>query len=91
MLLSLYWAVLFYNEMKTHKEGYHIIEKIQNFQRSNRVLPETLSEIDIIERENSKFHYKKIDSFRYMIWCGNILGESETYYSDSKKWEKHQK
>jgi hypothetical protein len=44
--------------------------------------------LNIVDRE---LFYSKWDSVNYLVWYGTDLGESMTYYSDSKKWEERQR
>jgi type II secretory pathway pseudopilin PulG len=68
--------------------GNIIIQKIEDFKRNKGYLPNSLNDIGINDNE---LFYNKWDSVHYMIWYGTTLGESVTYYSDSKKWEDSQR
>lgn len=77
-------------ENRLMKEGNMIVKKIEHFQEKNNRLPNSLNEIGIKEREGvDALYYSKQDSLsnNYMIWFSTSLGESKTYFSDSKKWE----
>jgi hypothetical protein len=65
-------------------KGNAIVEQIEGFKQVNGRLPNSLSELGI--QQNDLF-YSKWDSVNYMVWFGSDLGESKTYYSDTKKWE----
>lgn len=68
-------------------EGNDLSNKIEMYKIKKGRLPNTLSDIGFIEKEEGPLYYKKIDSSNYIIWFGTSLGESKTYYSDTKKWE----
>lgn len=74
-----------YADCNLIRKGNEIILRIESFQFKEKRLPNSLAEIGI-EGEDELF-YNKYDSVHYMIWYGTSLGESVTYYSDSKKWE----
>jgi len=76
-------------EKRLTKEGYIIIEKIEKFKQEYNRLPNTLSEIGIIEKDetNPPLYYDKRDSVHFTISFGISLDDSKIYYSDSKKWE----
>ncbi len=69
------------------KAGNEIVNKIENFKKDKRKLPETLWEIGIEEKEDSPIHYKKESETKYILWFGTTLGESVTYNSDTKEWK----
>ncbi|MCX6232780.1 MAG: hypothetical protein NTZ33_14675 [Bacteroidetes bacterium] len=69
-------------------EGNILVNKVEIYKKTNGKLPLTLKEIGIKEDDNYPLFYLiRADSVNYMIWFGTSLGESKTYYSDSKKWE----
>lgn len=72
-------------------QGNTLVNKVELYRQKNGELPTSLSDIGIIEKAEGPLYYQKKDSTRYIIWFGNSLGESKTYYSDSKKWEDQQR
>lgn len=68
------------------KKGNQVIEKIEKFRAENKRLPNSLSEIGIIENESGPIYYKKENETKYVIWFGKSLGESATYDSAAKQW-----
>ncbi len=70
------------------KEGSEVVAKIERFKKENDRLPLSLSEIGIEEREEGPIYYQKQNSSKYIIWFVEELGESVTYDSDTKKWNK---
>ena len=56
--------------------GNAIVERIESYIDSVGTTPESLSDIGIVivDESNPPYYY-------------DVLGESKTYYSDSKKWE----
>jgi type II secretory pathway pseudopilin PulG len=66
-------------------KGNEIVSMIEEYKVRKKRLPNSLEELGI-NNENELF-YNKWDSVNYMVWYGTTLGESVTYYSDSRKWE----
>ncbi len=63
-----------------------VIEKIEKFQKENGRLPENLSEIGILEKEEGPVYYQKKDAESFIVWFGTSLGESKTYTSSDDSW-----
>lgn len=87
LILSIIFTSCFHSERKK-KIGNTIVQKIEEFKKTNDSLPNSLQEIgqdEIID--NVLFCYEKVDSINYMVWFGTTLGEGIYYYSDTKKWE----
>jgi len=84
------WFFIFRTNYETRliKEGDKVIKKIEQFRSLNNRLPESLTDIGIIVKDEGDppFYYQKKDSVHYTISFGTILGESKVYHSDSKKW-----
>lgn len=91
ILIVLILLIFSCNRREDHMEifGFSVIQKIENYRKSNGYLPKKLSEIGIKETEEGPFYYDKINDVNYSLSFGTTLGESKIYYSDSKKWEKH--
>ncbi len=73
-------------ERKMIKDGNKIIAQIENYRVQKGYLPESLNEIGIEELESGPHYYDVWDSINYTLYFGTSLGESMTYYSDTKKW-----
>lgn len=71
------------------KRGDELIEKIEKYKFEQGVLPDNLAAIGVNETDDFPLYYQKYDSLNYIIWFGTSLGESITYFSDSKRWEEH--
>ena len=65
-----------------------IIEKVEQFKTEKNRLPKNVTEIGLIELENSKAFYEKKTDSTYIVWFGLSLGESKTYNSTTKEWDK---
>lgn len=76
-----------YMESQRKAEANKIIVKIDDFKSRNHRLPESLSEIGIVEDETGPIYYQKIDDTNYEVWFGRELGESTTYHSATHQWE----
>ena len=68
--------------------GNMIVQQIDNFNQKEGYLPNSLDDLGI---KDENLFYNKWDSMHYMVWYGASLGESITYYSDSKKWKDRQR
>lgn len=68
------------------KQGNELVSKIEKFKSEKGRLPESLSEIGIVETESGPIYYKKESDSKYIVWFGTSLGESMTYDSDTKQW-----
>jgi hypothetical protein len=69
-------------------EGNEIVAKIELFKKENGRLPLSLSELGIKATEEGPIYYEKKDDAIYILWFGEGLGESVTYDSSTKKWDK---
>lgn len=90
LLLFGVWFFFLRNDRENRlmRDGNVIVKKIETFKAENERLPNSLEEIGIkIQDGKDALYYDKKDSTLYIIWFGMSLGESKTYYSDSKKWE----
>lgn len=75
------------NDLKN--QGDQLIDKIERYRDEKGVLPNHLADIGVAETADYPLYYQKKDSINYIIWFGTSLGESVTFYSDSKQWEEH--
>ena len=73
-----------YNEKL--RRGNEIIAKVEKFRIEKGRLPNSLSEIGVVETESGPIYYEKKSETKYIVWFGKELGESATYDSDTKKW-----
>ncbi len=76
------------NERELINKGNDIVKMVEDFRSKNGKLPESLHEIGIKEKEDGPLYYEKWDSVDYIVYFGTSLGESMTYYSDKKEWNK---
>ncbi len=70
---------------KLRKEN-ELVAKIEKFRTDKSRLPNSLSEIGIVETESGPIYYRKESETKYIVWFGKELGESATYDSDAKQW-----
>ena len=75
-------------ENDREKYAKSIIEKVEKFKTEKNRLPKNVSEIGLVELENSKAFYEKKTDSTYIVWFGLSLGESKTYNSTTKEWTK---
>lgn len=78
-------------EMLLRDRGDRVIARIEQYKERMGVLPDSLADVGIREEADYPLYYQKIADDRYQLWFGTSLGESMTYYSDSKRWESHQR
>jgi hypothetical protein len=88
ILVSCFFYFRSYEDRRLKKEANVIVTKIEDFKKKYNRLPNSLNELDI---HHEDLFYNKFDSVNYIVWFGTDLGESMTYYSDSKKWEEAQR
>ncbi len=69
-------------------EGDKIIARIEEYRKKTGRLPQTLDDVGIRETEEGPVYYKKESDDRYIVWFGLELGESVTYDSADKNWNK---
>jgi len=74
-------------ENEREKYAQLIIEKVEKFKSDKNRLPENVSEIGLVELENSEAFYEKKTDSTYIVWFGLSLGESKTYNSSTKEWK----
>lgn len=70
------------------RQGEEVIQKIEEFKIKNHRLPISLSEIGIRETEEGPIYYNKISETKYKVWFGAELGESVSYDSETKQWDR---
>jgi len=93
-ILVLFCTILFFylryeRDYRLMKEGNILVEKIENFRMVHNRLPNSLNEIGVEEKQDGidTLYYDKKSSLHYIVYFGMGLGESKTFYSDSKQWE----
>ena len=89
IVIILIFTLLFFRKSEEKSlidKGNEVIVKVDSFRNVNKRLPNSLSELGILEKEEGPIYYEKKDSLRYIIWFGTTFGESEIYDSEKKKW-----
>jgi uncharacterized protein YxeA len=83
-------AVIFYFRYTENKsytsKGNELIEKVEEYKQKNGELPETVSDLGIIETMGEGPYYEKIDSLNYIVFFNIGFDNRKIYYSHSKKW-----
>lgn len=69
------------------KQGNEVAAKVEKFKSEKGRLPNSLTEIGIVETESGPIYYKKESETKYILWFGKELGESVVYDSDTKRWK----
>jgi hypothetical protein len=69
------------------KRGNEIAAKVEKFRSEKGRLPNSLSEIGVVEIESGPIYYKKESETKYILWFGKELGESVVYDSETKQWK----
>ena len=69
------------------KQGNEVATKVEKFKSEKGRLPNSLTEIGIVETESGPIYYKKESETKYILWFGKELGESVVYDSDTKQWK----
>jgi hypothetical protein len=74
-------------DWREFRTGHEIVSRVETFRvQHNGRLPENLQEVGI-DDSNLGVFYRRISADEYCVWFGTTLGESEVYYSRTKKWE----
>lgn len=73
------------NNRKSYAEM--LIEKVEEFEKKHKRLPNSISEFGLKEKEDSPAYYQKTSDSTYIVWYGLSLGESNIYHSHTKKWD----
>ena len=75
-------------DRKSDRQEYAemIIEKVYIFKKENNRLPKNVSEIGLIELEDSPAFYEQKTDSTFIVWFGLSVGESKVYSSLNKKW-----
>jgi hypothetical protein len=85
------WFFVFtdFGDDKRIKLVYDAVTKIEEYRIQNGKLPEKISETGLPEPlENDPPWYTKLNHKDYVIYFpGSTLGESTTYYSNTKQWQ----
>ena len=90
ILLFCFW--FFYlsheRERRLMKEGYRLVEKIEEFRTMQGRLPISLEEIGVEEKEGYyALFYDVRSECNYTISFGVSIDYNKFYYSDTKTWE----
>lgn len=68
------------------RRGNTLISRIETYRNAHHALPDSLYELGITDPD-IRIYYKKTSDKDYIVWFGTWLGESETYDSQTKKWD----
>lgn len=82
-------AILYfrYTEDKSYtSKGNELIDKVEEYKQKNGELPETVSDLGIIETMGEGPYYEKIDSLKYIVFFNIGFDDRKVYYSHLKKW-----
>ena len=69
------------------KQGNETVSKIEKFRGEKGRLPNSLSEIGVVESESGPIYYRKESETKFILWFGKELGESVVYDSETKQWK----
>ena len=71
------------------KVGEEIVQRIDAFKQKNGRLPSSLAEAGVRSDLQSKYFYQASAGNDYQVWFGEDLGESITYDSKLRSWNRH--
>jgi hypothetical protein len=80
------WQPVWLFHWSDFRTGNEIISRVEAYRTSHGHLPETLKDVGLRDPDMKVF-YRKTSDNEYCVWFGTTLGESETYDSQTKKWE----
>jgi len=72
---------------KREKIGEDIYLKIVQYHKTNGRLPNKLNDIGLEETMEGPIYYQKKTDSTFIIYYGEVLGESIVYDPKTKKWE----
>jgi len=68
------------------RHGNEIVRKIEDFQRRQRRLPNSLDEVGVSDDDLNRYQYERCSSSEYILFFRWTLGESMTWNSAKAKW-----
>jgi hypothetical protein len=75
------------HEYSAFKKANEIIEKIEDYRKYHKKLPDSLEDIGEQERMEGPVYYNKWDSDNYTIsFSGRSVGSSCVYHSETGEW-----
>jgi hypothetical protein len=80
------WQPVWLYHWRDFRKASEVISRVEAFRKSHRSLPETLDEVGMADPDLKVFYRRNGDT-QYYVWFGTTLGESETYDSQTKRWE----
>lgn len=89
-ILGFYICFSWYDYYHRKQLASEAIVRIENYKNKNGKLPENLSDVGLIESEDTVVQYQKNGDTEYIVWFGLSLGESATYSSESRQWNDNQ-
>ncbi len=87
LAIMILFIALACNSDRKIAKGNETIAKVENFRNEKGRLPNSLTEIGIVETESGPIYYEKKSESKYILWFGKQLGESVVYDSDTKQWK----
>jgi len=86
VIALLVWQPVWLFHWTDFKTGDEAISRIESYRKSHGHLPKTLEDVGLLDPNLSIF-YQATGNDQYCVWFETRMGESETYYSRTKKWE----
>lgn len=68
------------------KTGNEVISQVESYRKTHGRLPKTLEDVGFPD-PNPRIFYQTTGNDQYCVWFERRMGEAETYYSRTKKWE----
>jgi len=86
VIALLIWQPLWLFHRTDFKTGNEVVSQIESYQETHGRLPETLVDVGYLD-PNPRVFYQTTGKDQYCVWFETRMGEAETYYSRTKKWE----
>jgi hypothetical protein len=65
-----------------------LVRRVERHRKQTGVRPASLSAMGLAETEEGPLHYQPTQDTSYLVWFGTTLGESMSYHSETRRWER---
>lgn len=77
-----------YAESKRYEnKGGELITKIEEYKQQKKRLPNSVTDLGLVEPMDEGPYYEKKDSLNYIVFFNIGFDNTKTYYSKTKEWK----
>lgn len=87
IIFSLFISMRYIENNDYKKKGMKLIIQIEKYKKLNNHLPNSISDLDILESMDEGPYYEKEDSINYIVFFNIGFDNTKKYYSRTKQWE----